>query len=70
MALVSLSVYLKMNAETVVRRRETLANMCEGRARMLENQFVASMNHVRALTALFTTLHISKQIAMFNQVCG
>jgi hypothetical protein len=36
MALVSLSVYLKMNAETVVRRRETLANMCEGRARMLE----------------------------------
>ncbi len=34
----------------------------------LQNQFLASMNHVRALTALFTTLHISKQIAMFNQV--
>ncbi|CAM6065805.1 unnamed protein product [Sphagnum tenellum] len=67
MALVSLSVYLQMNAEMLVRRRDTLKTMCEGRARMLENQFLASMNHVRALTALFTTLHISKQIAMFNQ---
>lgn len=36
MALVSLSVYLQMNAEMLVRRRDTLKTMCEGRARMLE----------------------------------
>lgn len=36
MAAVSVSVYLAMNFDMAERRRENLANMCEGRARMLE----------------------------------
>ncbi|XP_073390792.1 probable histidine kinase 6 [Physcomitrium patens] len=67
MGAVSLSVYFAMRFDMLERRRENLANMCEGRARMLEDQFKASMNHVRALTALLTTFHLGKQPSAINQ---
>lgn len=67
MGAVSLSVYFEMKIDMLNRRKENLANMCEGRARMLEDQFKASMNHVRALTALLTTFHLGKQPSAINQ---
>nr|AIE17467.1 CHASE-domain containing histidine kinase 1 [Physcomitrium patens] len=67
MGAVSVSVYFAMRFDMLERRRENLANMCEGRARMLEEQFKASMNHVRALTALLTTFHLGKQPSAINQ---
>lgn len=36
MGLVSLSVFFEMKIDMLNRRKENLANMCEGRARMLE----------------------------------
>ncbi len=58
-------VFGRISHETFLRVLVAVVKMC---FLFLQNQFLASMNHVRALTALFTTLHISKQIAMFNQV--
>jgi len=58
-------VFGRISHETFPRVSLVVVKMC---FLFLQNQFLASMNHVRALTALFTTLHISKQIAMFNQV--
>lgn len=40
MGAVSLSVYFAMRFDMLERRRENLANMCEGRARMLEVQCI------------------------------
>lgn len=42
MGAVSLSVFLAMRFDMLERRRENLANMCEGRARMLEVNFSLS----------------------------
>ncbi|KAG0586800.1 hypothetical protein KC19_2G118400 [Ceratodon purpureus] len=67
MAYVSFTVYQGMKKEMLHKKNENLANMCEGRARMLEDQFKASMNHVRALTALLTTFHLGKQPSAINQ---
>ncbi len=58
-------VFGRISHETFLRVLVAVVKTC---FLFLQNQFLASMNHVRALTALFTTLHISKQIAMFNQV--
>ncbi|KAJ7296812.1 hypothetical protein O6H91_Y097300 [Diphasiastrum complanatum] len=63
----SMWVFYSMNADIVKRRRGTLSNMCEERAWMLQDQFVASMNHVRALTALVTTFALEKQPSALDQ---
>ncbi|KAJ7294616.1 hypothetical protein O6H91_Y244600 [Diphasiastrum complanatum] len=64
---VSIWVFYSMNADIVKRRRERLLNMCEERAWMLQDQFVSSLNHVRALTALVTTFHLGKQPSALDQ---
>ncbi|KAG5064835.1 hypothetical protein JHK85_006018 [Glycine max] len=49
------------------RREETLANMCDERARMLQDQFNVSMNHVHALAILVSTFHHGKHPSAIDQ---
>lgn len=66
---VAIYSFYSMTRETSRRRQETLANMCDERARMLQDQFVASMNHVRALTVLVSTFHLEmKPSALYQDV--
>ncbi|KAH0934678.1 hypothetical protein HID58_011795 [Brassica napus] len=53
---VSLSVlwFWDTNEKILFQRKETLTNMCEERARVLQDQFNVSMNHVHALSILKT----------------
>ncbi|KAK6146661.1 hypothetical protein DH2020_020530 [Rehmannia glutinosa] len=54
MLLISSKVYDNMNDEQKVRRKEVLVSMCDQRARMLQDQFSVSVNHVHALAILET----------------
>ncbi|GAB4825284.1 Histidine kinase 2 [Ancistrocladus abbreviatus] len=56
-----------MNKDIVLRRQETLANMCDERARMLQDQFNVSMNHVHALAILVSTFHHGKHPSAMDQ---
>ncbi|CAM8896670.1 unnamed protein product [Rhodiola kirilowii] len=49
------------------RRVDTLANMCDERARMLQDQFNASMNHVHALAILVSTFHHGQHPTSIDQ---
>ncbi|KAJ7960275.1 Histidine kinase [Quillaja saponaria] len=50
-----------------LRREETLANMCDERARMLQDQFNVSLNHVHALAILVSTFHHGKHPSAIDQ---
>lgn len=67
---ISLSIWLfcHFNRKHIVRREETLANMCDERARMLQDQFNVSMNHVHALAILVSTFHHGKYPSAIDQV--
>ncbi|XP_030484666.2 histidine kinase 2 [Cannabis sativa] len=47
--------------------KETLSNMCDERARMLQDQFNVSMNHVHALAILVSTFHHGKHPSAIDQ---
>ncbi|KAK8937314.1 Histidine kinase 2 [Platanthera zijinensis] len=64
---ISVWIYFSMNANIVARRKETLTNMCDERARMLQDQFNVSLNHVRALAILISTFHHGKNPSAINQ---
>lgn len=66
--LVSLWIYLIMSANTMARNKENLVNMCDERARMLQDQFNVSMNHVHALAILVSTFHHGKRPSAIDQV--
>ncbi|PKI53767.1 hypothetical protein CRG98_025848 [Punica granatum] len=55
------------NQKISSRREETLANMCDERARMLQDQFNVSMNHVHALAILISTFHHEKRPSAIDQ---
>ncbi|XP_043689632.1 histidine kinase 2 [Telopea speciosissima] len=63
----SIWLYWSMSKNVVLRRKETLANMCDERARMLQDQFNVSMNHVHALAILVSTFHHGKQPSAIAQ---
>eukprot|EP01018_Ginkgo_biloba_P003776 Gb_14997 [translate_table: standard] len=63
----SLWIFHCMNAGIVTRRQEMLASMCDERARMLQDQFAVSMNHVHALAILVSTFYHGKQPAAIDQ---
>ncbi|KAH9315451.1 hypothetical protein KI387_024078, partial [Taxus chinensis] len=63
----SLWLFISMNADINERRKEILASMCDERARMLQDQFSVSMNHVHALAILISTFHHRKQPSAMNQ---
>ncbi|KAG2293982.1 hypothetical protein Bca52824_040651 [Brassica carinata] len=66
---VSLSVlwFWDTNEEILFQRKETLTNMCEERARVLQDQFNVSMNHVHALSILVSTFHHGKTPSAIDQ---
>ncbi|CAM0884394.1 unnamed protein product [Alopecurus aequalis] len=49
------------------KRRDTLASMCDERARMLQDQFNVSMNHLQALAILVSTFHHAQNPSAINQ---
>lgn len=67
---VTLSIWLfwYLNEGIQLRRKETLASMCDERARMLQDQFNVSMNHVHALAILVSTFYHGKQPPAIDQV--
>jgi len=65
---VSVWLFLSMNASIISRRKENLATMCDERARMLQDQFNVSMNHVNALAILVSTFHHGKRPSAIDQV--
>ncbi|KAJ0969223.1 hypothetical protein J5N97_022100 [Dioscorea zingiberensis] len=64
----SLWIFWFMNSQAVEKRRETLASMCDERARMLQDQFNVSMNHLQALAILVSTFHHSKEPSAIDQM--
>uniref|UniRef100_A0A1D1YY84 histidine kinase n=1 Tax=Anthurium amnicola TaxID=1678845 RepID=A0A1D1YY84_9ARAE len=66
--LVSVWIFWFMNSQAVDKRRETLASMCDERARMLQDQFNVSMNHLQALAILISTFHHSKVPSAIDQI--
>ncbi|CAL9776755.1 unnamed protein product [Musa acuminata subsp. burmannicoides] len=64
----SLWIFWFMNSQAVEKRRETLASMCDERARMLQDQFNVSMNHLQALAILISTFHHAKEPSAVDQI--
>lgn len=64
----SFLLFWYMNEDIMLRRKETLASMCDERARMLQDQFNVSMNHVHALAILVSTFHHGIQPSAIDQV--
>ncbi|XP_055823428.1 histidine kinase 2-like isoform X2 [Solanum dulcamara] len=60
-------LYLYLSVDIALRRKETLTSMCDERARMLQDQFNVSMNHVHALAILISTFHHGKQPSAIDQ---
>ncbi|MFQ6649174.1 hypothetical protein Gotur_023208 [Gossypium turneri] len=56
-----------MDADNKVRRKEVLSSMCDQRARMLQDQFSVSVNHVHALAVLVSTFHYYKDPSAIDQ---
>ena len=67
---VSMSVwwFWDSNQKIILQRRETLENMCDERARVLQDQFNVSLNHVHALSILVSTFHHGKTPSAIDQV--
>ncbi|XP_011085395.1 histidine kinase 2 isoform X1 [Sesamum indicum] len=63
----SVWLFWYLNEDIMLRRKETLASMCDERARMLQDQFNVSMNHVHALAILVSTFHHGKQPSAIDQ---
>ena len=64
----SCSILWFMTNQAVDKQRESLASMCDERARMLQDQFNVSMNHLQALAILVSTFHHSKSPSAIDQV--
>lgn len=60
-------VYHFFSREHYKHYEDTLVNMCDERARMLQHQFAVSMNHVHALAILVSTFHLGKYPSAIDQ---
>ncbi|KAG9141297.1 hypothetical protein Leryth_001769 [Lithospermum erythrorhizon] len=65
--ILSMGLFWYIYNDNNLRRKETLASMCDERARMLQDQFNASMNHVHALSILVSAFHHGKQPSAIDQ---
>ncbi|KAK2389263.1 histidine kinase [Trifolium repens] len=65
--IVSLWIFCFMNLQVTEKRKETLASMCDERARMLQDQFNVSMNHIQAMSILISTFHHAKTPSAIDQ---
>lgn len=66
----SIALYFYMDANHKEKRKEGLVSMCDQRARMLQDQFSVSVNHVHALAILVSTFHYEKNPSAIDQVCA
>ncbi|KAJ7942840.1 Histidine kinase [Quillaja saponaria] len=66
-AVLSMTVFYCMDAGNKVRRKEVLSSMCEQRARMLQDQFLVSINHMHALAILVSTFHYFRNPSAIDQ---
>ncbi|KAH9708161.1 Histidine kinase 3 [Citrus sinensis] len=66
--LVSLWIFWYMSSQATEKRREALGSMCDERARMLQDQFNVSMNHVQAMSILISTFHHGKNPSAIDQM--
>lgn len=57
-----------MSLQASVKRKETLASMCDERARIVQDQFNVSMNHIQAMSILISTFHHAKTPSAIDQV--
>ncbi|XP_034922002.1 histidine kinase 3 [Populus alba] len=64
---VSVWLFWYMSSQAFEKRKETLASMCDERARMLQDQFNVSMNHVQAMSILISTFHHGKNPSAIDQ---
>ncbi|EEF47455.1 histidine kinase 1, 2, 3 plant, putative [Ricinus communis] len=65
--MVSLWIFWYMSSQATEKRKEALASMCDERARMLQDQFNVSMNHVQAMSILISTFHHGKNPSAIDQ---
>ncbi|ESQ34130.1 hypothetical protein EUTSA_v10006654mg [Eutrema salsugineum] len=65
--LVSFWTFRYFSSQAMEKRKETLASMCDERARMLQDQFNVSMNHVQAMSILISTFHHGKIPSAIDQ---
>ncbi|CAN1311503.1 Histidine kinase 4 [Linum perenne] len=56
-----------MEDDNKLRRKELLGSMCDQRARMLQDQFIVSVNHVHALAILVSSFHYFKNPSAIDQ---
>ncbi|XP_074570062.1 putative histidine kinase 3 isoform X1 [Curcuma longa] len=61
-------IFWLMNSQAVEKRREMLASLCDERARMLQDQFNVSMNHLQALAILISTFYHAKEPSAIDQI--
>ncbi|GMY26551.1 histidine kinase 3 [Fagus crenata] len=64
---VSLWIFWYMSIQATEKRKETLSSMCDERARMLQDQFNVSMNHIQAMSILISTFHHGKNPSAIDQ---
>ncbi|XP_022881690.1 histidine kinase 3-like [Olea europaea var. sylvestris] len=65
--LMAFGIFWCMSSQTVEKRKESLAGMCDERARMLNDQFNVSMNHIQAMSVLIATFHHGKNPSAIDQ---
>ncbi|CAI0457380.1 unnamed protein product [Linum tenue] len=64
---IALWIYNYMDEDSKLRRKELLESMCDQRARMLQDQFIVSVNHVHALAILVSSFHYFKNPSAIDQ---
>ncbi|XP_062212219.1 probable histidine kinase 4 [Phragmites australis] len=62
-----LGLHWRFRRAALRKAEEGLVSMCEERARMLQDQFAVSINHVHALAILVATFHYEKQPPALDQ---
>ncbi|XP_076885656.1 histidine kinase 3-like [Bidens hawaiensis] len=65
--IVCLWIFWYLRSQALEKRKETLGNMCDERARMLQDQFNVSMNHVQAMSILISTFYHGKNPSAIDQ---
>ncbi|KNA07047.1 hypothetical protein SOVF_175550 [Spinacia oleracea] len=60
-------VFWCMSSYAVEKRKESLASMCDERARMLQDQFNVSLNHIQAMSIMISTFHHGKIPSAIDQ---
>lgn len=66
--LVSVCIFYYMFCQDTEKRKDTLVSMCDEMARMLQDQFTVSMNHIQAMSILISTLHHARNPSAIDQV--